>query len=81
MSSRHKLRFSNPFIFATWCRRPNSQSYKYKKFTPSGWKYKGVRVSGKTNSIEGYIYIVVKIKSEITVIWIEDNSQITTFVF
>ena len=66
INSCHKLRFSNSFIFATWCRRPlifqkmnsvgpNSQSFKHKKFTPSGWKYKGVRVCGKTNSIEVYL--------------------------
>ena len=45
----NKLQFSNPFIFATQCRRPlifqarnsvilNNQSLKYQRFTPLGPK-------------------------------------------
>ena len=54
LSLCHKLRFCNPYIFATQCRRPlifqtmhsvrsNSLSLKYQGFSPSGCQYIGIR--------------------------------------
>ena len=51
LSLWHKLRFSNPYIFATHWHRMNSMnsvrsnylSLKYARFTPSGCKYKEIR--------------------------------------
>ena len=53
----HKLRFSNPFIFAAWISWPlifqtinyassNSPSLKYKRVTPSNFKDIGIRIFG-----------------------------------
>ena len=54
LSLCHKLWFSNPYIFTTQCRRPDTfqtvnsvgsknLSLKYQKFTPYGYKDIGIR--------------------------------------
>ena len=46
MSFYHKVKFSNPYIFANQCRRPlifqTMNSVKYKRFSLSGWKNIGI---------------------------------------
>ena len=71
LSLCHKLKFSNPNIFATQCRRPqifqtmnsvrsNSVSLKYQRPTPSGCKDIGVRKFEFVAKTQFFCYISFK---------------------
>ena len=77
MSFSHKFKFSNPYVFAIWCHRPqifqimnsvrpNKLSFKCLTFTPSG--YKGLENLSLWQRLNSFTFVIFQIRIKINLV-------------